>query len=107
MSQSYSPTPLTPEQSEKYQNLLALLKSFGSVAIAFSGGVDSCLLLEAAHTALPGKVIAVTASSSSFPERERQEAKQFCEDRGIPQFITKTQELSIEGFAQNPPNRCY
>ena len=117
MSQSYSnpsplpttsaPPSLTPEQSKKYQDLLALLASYGSVAIAFSGGVDSCLLLEAAHRALPGKVIAVTASSASFPERERKEATQFCEDRGIPHFITETEELSIEGFAQNPPNRCY
>ncbi|HWS29751.1 MAG TPA: ATP-dependent sacrificial sulfur transferase LarE [Clostridia bacterium] len=92
---------------EKYKVLQNNLKGLGSVAIAFSGGVDSTFLLKAAHDALKDKVIAVTASSCSFPERELREAKAFCEQNGIEHIECRSEELSIEGFRQNPKNRCY
>ena len=60
---------------EKYENLKAYLKSLGSVAVAFSSGVDSTFLLKVAHDVLGDKAIAVTAASCSFPERELNEAK--------------------------------
>ena len=63
---------------EKYKNLQEYLKSLGSVAVAFSSGVDSTFLLAAAKETLGADhVIAVTASSCSFPKRELEEAKQF------------------------------
>jgi tRNA(Ile)-lysidine synthase TilS/MesJ len=68
---------------EKYDALLAYIKGLGSLAVAFSGGVDSTLLIYAAHEALGDKALAITAKSSTFPERERNEAADFCEQHGI------------------------
>ena len=93
---------------EKYKVLQEELRAMKSVAVAFSSGVDSTFLLAVAVDTL-GKdhVMAVTASSCSFPERERKEAQEFCEKRGIRQVIVVSEELDIEGFRHNPKNRCY
>ena len=92
---------------DKYKVLQENLKALGSVAVAFSSGVDSTFLLKAAQEALGDKVIAVTARSCSFPKRELEEAKAFCEKNGIRQIIVESEELDIDGFRQNPKNRCY
>ena len=94
----------TKEKLENLQNNLILL---GSVAVAFSGGVDSTFLLRVAHDVLGDNVIAVTASSCSFPERELREAEAFCKQNGIRHIVCKSEELDIDGFRQNPKNRCY
>lgn len=95
------------ETQQKYLNLVQYLKEMGSVAIAFSGGVDSTFLLKVAHDALGDRAIAVTARSCSFPERELKEATRFCESEGIRHFICDSEELDIDGFSNNPTNRCY
>lgn len=92
---------------DKYDRLKDYLASFGSVAVAFSSGVDSTFLLYAAKEALGDHAIAVTASSCSFPERELKEAKEYCQKIGIRHFVIKSEELEIEGFSHNPKNRCY
>lgn len=91
----------------KYDDLKKYIKSLGSVAVAFSGGVDSTFLLKTAHDVLGSEVIAVTARSASFPERELNEAIDFCKKEGIKHIVVESEELSIDGFAQNPKNRCY
>lgn len=92
---------------EKKQHLETYIKELGSLVVAFSSGVDSTFLLKTAHDLLGDKVIAVTARSCSFPQRELNEAKAFCEAEHIKHIIVDSEELSIEGFSQNPKNRCY
>ena len=92
---------------EKYQKLLSYLKELDSVAIAFSGGVDSTFLLAAAKEALGDKVIALTAKSCLFPERESGEAKDFCKNLGVEQIVLDLGDTELPAFKHNPPNRCY
>ncbi|MCH5193854.1 MAG: ATP-dependent sacrificial sulfur transferase LarE [Oscillospiraceae bacterium] len=92
---------------EKKQRLEDYLRSLGSAAVAFSSGVDSTFLLKTAHNVLGNKVIAVTAASCFFQERELEEASAFCKKEGIEQVIFDPAPLSIEGLSQNPKNRCY
>ena len=92
---------------EKKQQLETYLRELGSVVVAFSSGVDSTFLLKVAHDVLGDKAIAVTARSCSFPQRELNEAIAFCEKEKIEHIVVESEELSIEGFSQNPKNRCY
>jgi len=91
----------------KLDELKSYLRSLESVAVAFSGGVDSTFLLKVAHDELKERAIAVTARSTSFPERELNEAAQFAKSKGIEHIIFDSEELEIENFRQNPVNRCY
>ncbi|EOS25606.1 hypothetical protein C806_01733 [Lachnospiraceae bacterium 3-1] len=98
---------ILPETEKKMEFLEEYLGKLGSIAVAFSSGVDSTFLLKTAHRVLGDKVIAVTAQSDSFPKRELEEARVFCQKEGIHQIIFESKELELEGFCQNPPNRCY
>ena len=91
----------------KYQALKNYIISLKSVAVAFSGGVDSTLLLYTAHEVLSDKAVAVTIQSRLMPGRELDESKNFCEAHNIRQIIISVDELAIKNFSRNPPNRCY
>jgi uncharacterized protein len=93
---------------ERYARLKAELAGFGSVVVAFSGGVDSTFLLRVAIDVLGrDKVLALTATSPTYPEYEFQEACRLAELFGARQLVVESNELEIPGFAQNDRRRCY
>jgi len=92
---------------EKESFLRGALRGLGNAVVAYSGGVDSSLLLYICHAELGDSCIAVTASSHSFPQRELQFSSLFCNTYGIRQIIIENDEFTIEGFAQNGLDRCY
>ena len=95
------------QENKKKQKLESILKGYGRVAVAFSGGVDSTFLLKTAHNVLGGQAVAVTVRSVFVPEKEQEEAERFCSELGIRLISIDADVLQIEGLAENPPNRCY
>lgn len=98
---------VTEKETEQYRNLCDLLAEQDRLAVAFSGGVDSTFLLKVAHDVCGNGVLALTASSCTFPQREVDEAVAFCGMQGIDHVVFSSEELDIEGFSDNPPDRCY
>ncbi|HEX2946357.1 MAG TPA: ATP-dependent sacrificial sulfur transferase LarE [Clostridia bacterium] len=94
-------------QQIKLERLKNLLKEMESVVIAYSGGVDSTFLLKVAADVLGEKAAAVTARSSTYPTREFNEASEFIKKLGVKHIVIDSEELDIDGFSQNPVNRCY
>ena len=95
------------EVEKKFLALKEYLKELGSLAVAFSGGVDSTFLLKTAKKVLGERVFAVTADFCFVPEREKREAAQFCEREGIRHIVLEMEILSVEGVSENPKDRCY
>jgi uncharacterized protein len=96
-----------PLNKEKDNALRQIFREMGSVAIAFSGGVDSTYMLAAAHEELGDRAAALTAVSEVFPDREQKEAEEFCKANGIRQIRVPIRALDTPGFRENPKDRCY
>jgi len=93
---------------EKFIKLKQIFLSMEKVVVAYSGGVDSTLLLRVAKESLrEGNVVAVTALSPLYPDRELAGAKKMAQEMGVKHILIESNELEIEGFSKNPSNRCY
>lgn len=94
---------------EKYRWLkrFILEKGGGGVVIAFSGGVDSSTLTAVTYRLLGDRVVAVTASSPTYPPEELEAAAQVAGEIGVKHMVVESDELSVEEFCKNPENRCY
>ena len=91
----------------KYKKLKEILASYGDLLVAYSGGVDSSLLLKVAHDMLGKKVLAVIARSETYPEEEGNSAVKFAGKLGVRCKVIHTKEFNDERFISNPPERCY
>lgn len=93
--------------SEKYENLRALLRSFGSCLVAYSGGVDSAFLAFVARDVLGEKSLAAVADTPSLPRREFEEALALARQFQFPVRVVRTREFENSSYLANPNNRCY
>jgi uncharacterized protein len=99
---------MDPRVEDKHRQLAEIFRSMGRVLVAYSGGVDSTLLLKVAQDSLGSEnTLAATASSPLYPEREVTGSKRIAESLGVRHVLIESNELEIDGFSKNPPNRCY
>jgi pyridinium-3,5-biscarboxylic acid mononucleotide sulfurtransferase len=92
---------------KKSELLRTCLKKYNSAVIAFSGGVDSTFLARIAKDVYDENLLLITATSSTYPFYELEDAKSLAELLGIKHKIIVSEEIDIPGYSDNPPDRCY
>lgn len=92
---------------QKYEKLRAILQRLGSVAVAFSSGVDSTFLVKVAHDVLGSQAVAFTAASDFVPQRDVDDARAFCKKEGIEHHAVPFPILTVPHVRENPKDRCY
>lgn len=95
------------KNSEKYVMLQEIISTMDSLLVAFSGGVDSTLLVKAAYDTLGEKVAAITIDASFHSRYEIEEAQRIAQLIGVRHIIMDAKKMVIDGFSMNPPDRCY
>ncbi|MEK6982996.1 MAG: ATP-dependent sacrificial sulfur transferase LarE [Nanoarchaeota archaeon] len=98
---------MNKELNQKYKHLREIIERLGRGIVAFSGGIDSALVLKVAYDVLGNKVIAVTADSPSLPKRELNEAREIVQQIGARHIVITTKETENQSYLKNPSNRCY
>ncbi len=95
------------ELQEKYDRLKVILRDLGSVAVGFSGGIDSTLLIRVATEILGDNALAVIGRSETYPTREFEDAIELARAFGSRYRVVNTEETDDLKFRENPPDRCY
>jgi len=95
------------KMEEKLTRLYMIIDKIGSAVVAFSGGVDSTFLLKVAKDRLGSKVMALTATSPTYPTYELEDAQRFARMLGVRHSVVESNELGIPEFTKNSPRRCY
>lgn len=103
----WAETEADPALTARRDQLLETLRGYGRVAVAFSGGVDSAVVAQAAFTALGDAVVAVTAVSDSLAQGELEEAEALARRIGITHRVIRTEEFADPNYLRNNPDRCY
>src|SRR6266702_7896471 len=93
--------------SGKLDRARAIVRDLDSVLVAFSGGVDSTLLLKLAMDELGDRAVAALASSPAYPESEQQEARDLARSLGARLVEVTTSEVELDAYARNNPDRCF
>ncbi|HKF29860.1 MAG TPA: ATP-dependent sacrificial sulfur transferase LarE [Candidatus Binataceae bacterium] len=98
---------MTEQLQQKLDRLRAIFAPMRSVMVAFSGGVDSTFVLKVAHDTIAERVIALTTTSPTMPDEDRDTAIRMAAEIGARHLVIDSNELEIPGYAANPINRCY
>jgi len=98
---------MTQALASKLEKLRAIFVPMETVLVAFSGGVDSTFLLKVAHDTIGDRVLALTTTSPTMPDQDRLSALDMAQLIGARHLVVESNELEIDGYAQNPIDRCY